>query len=72
MEILQWCQGHSGWTKVDASPGVGWRLVNFDFVMGRNGIESKGHLVNGYSLTQSNLVKLQELLNIINIEESVE
>ena len=56
-----------------ASPGVGWRNANYGFIMGKKDAGgSIGHLVNGLVLTQSNLVKLQELLNIINIEESVE
>lgn len=72
-EILRWCQGYKGWTKVDVIPGVGWRKANYDFIMRRKEEGgSVGHLVNGTVLTQSNLCKVQEMINILNFEESVE
>lgn len=64
-DILHWCQGHVGWTKVDASPGVGWRLVNDEFVMGGKGRESRGHLLETSSLTITNLAKVNELIDFI-------
>lgn len=68
MDILKWCQGHSGWTKVSAEPGIGWRLVNNAFEMGRNGFDSRGHLVSGADLTITNLEKVNELINYIQIQ----
>ncbi len=68
-DILKWCQGFKGWTKADASLGVGWIRTNFDFIMGKNGT-SKGHLIAGTNLTITNLAKANELINYLNLQTS--
>lgn len=63
-DILLWCQGHSGWTKVNADPGVGWRKANYAFIMGREGT-SVGHLSSCGDLTWENLARLNEIMDVL-------
>lgn len=69
-DILLWCQGFKGWTKADASLGIGWLRANFDFILGKGGT-SVGHLVAGGNLTMPNLEKANEMINFINLKTSV-
>ena len=61
-DILKWCQGHKGWTKMNAGLGIGWRVVNVGFEM-----HKQGHLQSEIAmLTWENLARLNEIMDKIS------